>query len=157
TRDQRDQEQGRRDHRGHHQHAVRQFHDGFGRHWWKLAARVPINSVQPSTTKNNMILNGSDTRTGDSIIMPIDISPLATTRSMTRKGMNTMKPIWNAVFNSLVMKVGIKTLSGTSSALANCVFPESLVNSCKSFSRVCASMNFLSGCTVRSKAASPAN
>src|ERR1700722_13017530 len=149
TRDERNQQQRRRDHRGHHQHAVRQIHDVLGRHWWKLEARVPSSSVHPSTTTNNMILNGSDTRTGDSIIMPIDISTLATTRSMTRKGMNTMKPIWNAVFNSLVMKVGIKTLSGTSSALANCVFPESLVNSCKTFSRVCASMNFLSGCTVR--------
>src|SRR3984893_2655087 len=119
TRDEGNQQQRRRDHRGDHQHAVRQIHDGLRRHWWKLAARVPISSVHPSTTTNNMILNGSDTRTGESIIMPIDISTLATTRSMTRKGMNTMKPIWNAVFNSLVMKVGIKTLSGTSSALAN--------------------------------------
>src|SRR6202021_3061942 len=104
TRDQRDQEEGRRDHRRPPQHAVRQFHDGFGRHWWKLAARVPINSVQPSTTTNNMILNGSDTSTGDSIIMPIDINTLAQPRSIPRKGMNTMKPIWNAVFSSLVMK-----------------------------------------------------
>ena len=40
---------------------------------------------------------------GDTIIMPIDISTLATTMSMIRKGMNTAKPIWNAVFSSLVM------------------------------------------------------
>ena len=32
-----------------------------------------MSSVQPSTTTNSMILNGSDTKTGDSIIMPIDI------------------------------------------------------------------------------------
>src|SRR5579863_1936364 len=116
-----------------------------------------MSSVQPSTTTNNMILNGSDTRTGDSIIMPMDINTLATTRSMTRKGMNTMKPIWNAVFSSLVMKVGINTDSGTSSGEANCGLPDSFENSCRSFSRVCASMNFLSGCTVRSRATSPAN
>src|SRR6266403_304799 len=77
ARDEGNQQQRRRDHRGHHQHAVRQIHDGLGRHWWKLEARVPISSVHPSTTTNNMILNGSDTRTGESIIMPIDISTLA--------------------------------------------------------------------------------
>ncbi len=32
-----------------------------------------MSSVQPSTTTNSMILNGNDTSTGDSIIMPIDI------------------------------------------------------------------------------------
>ena len=36
--------------------------------------------------------------TGDIIIMPIDISRLATTMSMTRKGMNRMKPIWKGRF-----------------------------------------------------------
>src|SRR6202030_1970176 len=100
-----------------------------------------MSKVQPSTTTNNMILNGNETSTGDNIIMPIDISTLATTRSITRNGMNTMKPIWNAVFSSLVMNVGTNTESGTSSALANCALPESLENSCRSFSRVCASMN----------------
>src|SRR5882757_181943 len=116
-----------------------------------------MSKVQPSTTTNNMILNGRDTRTGDNIIMPIDISTLATTRSITRKGMNTMKPIWNAVFSSLVMKVGNNTVSGTSAALAYCDLPDNFVNSCRSVSRVCASMNFLSGPTVRSIATSPAS
>src|SRR5258708_26823285 len=72
-----------------------------------------------------MILNGKDTKTGDSIIMPIDISTLATTRSITKNGMKIMKPIWKAVFSSLVMKVGTKTDNGTSSALTNCGLPES--------------------------------
>src|SRR5258708_2814000 len=157
TRDERDQQQRRRDHRGHHQHAVRQIHDVLGRHWWKLEARVPSSSVHPSTTTNSMILNGKDTKTGDSIIMPIDISTLATTRSITKNGMKIMKPIWKAVFSSLVMKVGTKTDNGTSSALANCGLPESLEKSCRSFSRVCASMNFFKGATVRSIASSPAS
>src|SRR6202522_1997799 len=61
--DQRDQQQRSGHHRGHQQHAVRQIHDVFRGHWWKLEARVPIRSVHPSTTTNSMILNGRDTRT----------------------------------------------------------------------------------------------
>ena len=34
----------------------------------------PATSVQPSTSTKKMSLNGSDTTTGGSIIMPIDIS-----------------------------------------------------------------------------------
>ena len=52
-----------------------------------------MTSVQPSTSTNSMILNGSEISTGDSIIMPIDISTLATTRSMITNGMNSRKPI----------------------------------------------------------------
>ena len=52
------------------------------------------------------------------IIMPIDISTEATTMSMMRKGMKTMKPIWKAVFSSEVTKAGITTRIGRSSALS---------------------------------------
>ena len=58
---------------------------------------------------------GNETITGDIIIMPIDIRTLATTMSMTRKGMKMMKPIWNAVFSSLVTNAGISTRIGVSS------------------------------------------
>ena len=47
-------------------------------------------------------MNGSEIMTGDTIIMPIDISTLATTRSMTTNGTNSRKPISKAVRNSLV-------------------------------------------------------
>ena len=59
----------------------------------KLVASVPMIITQPSTITNNMILNGSEMMSGDNIIMPMDISTLATTMSMTRNGMNSMKPI----------------------------------------------------------------
>jgi hypothetical protein len=55
---------------------------------------------------------------GDIIIMPIDIRILATTMSMMRKGMKMAKPIWKAVFSSLVTKAGTSKRSGTSSGLA---------------------------------------
>ncbi len=79
----------------------------------RLAASEPISKFQPSTSTNSISLKGSEIITGDSIIMPIDISTLATTMSMIRNGMKTMKPIWNAVFSSLVTKAGISTCSGT--------------------------------------------
>ena len=43
------------------------------------------NLISPAIDENKEIsLNGSDATTGDSIIMPIDISTEATTRSMIR-------------------------------------------------------------------------
>lgn len=59
----------------------------------KLAASVPITIAQPSTSTNNMTLNGRLMMIGDSIIMPMAMSTLATTRSMTRNGMKSMNPI----------------------------------------------------------------
>ena len=41
--------------------------------------------------------------------MPRLISTLATIMSITRKGMKIRKPIWNAVFSSLVTKAGTST------------------------------------------------
>ncbi len=77
-----------------------------------------MTSAQPSTSTNSMSLRGSEISIGDSIIMPIDISTLATTRSMITNGMKIRKPIWNAVFSSLVTNAGTSTASGTSSGVA---------------------------------------
>ena len=77
-----------------------------------------MTKVQPSTSINNMILKGSEISTGESIIMPIDISVLATTRSMITNGMNSRNPIWNAVLSSLVRNAGARIVSGTSSGLS---------------------------------------
>ncbi len=64
----------------------------------KLAASVPTTNTHPSTSTNNRILNGAEINIGDSIIMPIDINTLATTRSMITNGMKIKNPISNAVF-----------------------------------------------------------
>ena len=80
----------------------------------KLATSDPMSRFQPSTSTNSISLNGSEISTGESIIMPMDMSTLATTMSMMRKGMKIMKPIWNAVFSSLVTNAGTTTFSGRS-------------------------------------------
>ena len=51
---------------------------------------------------------------GGSIIMPMLISVEETTKSMTRNGRKIRKPIWNAVFSSLVTKAGSRIVKGTS-------------------------------------------
>jgi hypothetical protein len=53
----------------------------------KLAARDPKIKLQPSTKTNNMSLKGMEIIMGDNIIMPMDMSTLATMRSMTTNGM----------------------------------------------------------------------
>src|SRR5262249_34419838 len=115
-------QRGEQQRRGHQhrdvQRVLAELDHRLGRHEKKLPAKVPSNNDHPSTSTNSMILNGSEMIIGDTIIMPIDISTLATTRSMIRNGMNSRKPIWNAVFNSLVTKAGMATRNGTSSLLA---------------------------------------
>jgi len=59
-------------------------------------------------------LNGVETITGGNMNMPIESSTLAMTRSITRNGRNSRKPIWNEVFSSLVTKAGTTTRSGSS-------------------------------------------
>ena len=59
----------------------------------KLVARVPKIRFQPSTSTNNISLKGNDTIIGDSIIIPIDIRIEATTRSIIKNGINSIKPI----------------------------------------------------------------
>ncbi len=65
-----------------------------------LPTSVLTVSVQPSTSTNSSSLNGREMTRGESIIMPIAISTDETTRSMIKNGMNSMAPIWNAVFSS---------------------------------------------------------
>ena len=84
----------------------------------ELSTRLPATSRQPSTSTKKISLNGRLTTTGGSIIMPMLISTLATTRSMTRKGTNSRKPISNARFSSEIMKAGVTTRSGVSWAVA---------------------------------------
>src|SRR6185503_11024142 len=107
-----------REHQGHLECVAADGDDGFRAHRKKLAASVPMTRDQPSMSTNSMILNGSEISTGDSIIMPIDMSTLATTRSMITNGMNSRNPIWKAVLSSLVTNAGTRMLSGTSCGLA---------------------------------------
>ena len=66
----------------------------------------PIIKDQPSTKTNNMSLKGIEIIIGDSIIIPIDIKTLATTRSIITNGMYIKNPIEKALFNSEVMNAG---------------------------------------------------
>src|SRR5262252_5642493 len=59
-------------------------------------SRLAATRLQPSTSTNKTSSNGSDTTTDGSIIMPIDISTEATTRSITRKGRNSRNSISKA-------------------------------------------------------------
>src|ERR1700753_3674660 len=86
-----------------------------GRGQTKLCASEPSSNCQPSTSTNSINLNGSEIVAGDTIIIPIDISTLATTMSMIRNGMKIVKPIWKPVFSSLVTNDGTSSDSGTSS------------------------------------------
>ena len=60
------------------------------------------------------VLNGKETAAGGTIIMPIDISTAATTRSMIRNGKNTRNPISKARCTSLSRNDGTKRESGAS-------------------------------------------
>src|SRR5450830_503782 len=91
---------------------------------------------QPSASTKSINLNGNATNTGDSIIMPRDIRMLETTMSITRNGMKIMKPIWNAVFSSLVAKAGTRMRRGAVSAVTLESSLASRANSAKSDRRV---------------------
>ncbi|MNF92532.1 hypothetical protein D3C84_751800 [compost metagenome] len=99
-----------------------------------------------------MILNGREMISGESIIMPMAMRILATTRSITRNGMKIMKPIWNAVFSSEVTNAGTRITSGASSGLAMSLRLDRRMNSSRSLSRVCASMKFFSGTSALASA-----
>jgi hypothetical protein len=99
-------------------------------------------------------LNGSEMVAGDTIIIPIDISTLATTMSMIRNGMKIVKPIWKPVFSSLVTNAGTSSDSGTSSGPCIGAAFEIFANSARSDSRVCFSMKVLNGATPRCIASS---
>ena len=53
----------------------------------KLAVSDCMTRSQPSDRTNSISLNGMDIIIGESIIMPMDINTLATTRSMITNGM----------------------------------------------------------------------
>ncbi|CSI47826.1 Uncharacterised protein [Vibrio cholerae] len=86
----------------------------------KLPAKVDRIRFQPSTNTNNINLNGKETIMGESIIIPMAMSTEATTKSMIKKGKNSIKPIWKAVFNSEVIKAGISTAIDTCSGAVTC-------------------------------------
>ncbi len=71
--------------------------------------------------------------------------------------MKIMKPIWNALFSSLVTKAGTSTDSGTFSPFTSAGSLASLANSCTSLWRVCFSMNSRSGAVPSFSAASTAS
>src|SRR5690606_18871760 len=59
----------------------------------KLAVRLPTVMAQPSTSTKIISLKGKKMISGDSISIPMAISTEATTRSMIRKGIKSIKPI----------------------------------------------------------------
>src|SRR5690606_12978645 len=77
-------------HGGEPQGVAKQINGDFRGHGYnvpKLAARVPMIRLQPSMSTNSMTLNGSEMISGESIIIPMAMRILATTRSMIRNGM----------------------------------------------------------------------
>ena len=97
-------------------------------------------------------MNGSETVTGGSIIMPIDISAAETTRSMTRNGTKTTKPMMNAARSSDSTNAGISVSSGVSSRFSGLGRSAARVTSARSSARVWSSMNSRSGSTPSSNA-----
>jgi len=53
----------------------------------KLSSKDSMTKYQPSTKTNNKILKGNEIITGGSMNIPMDINILATTISITKKGM----------------------------------------------------------------------
>src|SRR5690348_13977488 len=62
-------------------------------HETKLVISEWTIRCQPSAITNSSSLNGSEIDAGGSIIMPMDISTLETTMSITRNGTMMRKPI----------------------------------------------------------------
>ena len=87
------------------------------------------------------------------MIMPSAVSTAATTRSITRNGSTTMKPIWKAVLSSLVRKAGASAASGTLSTRLGSMLLSFSVNRLRSSARVCRSMKTFSGDAAFSAAA----
>src|ERR1035438_936885 len=122
----------------------------------KLEASEPRSRFQPSASTNSISLKGSEMSTGDSIIMPSDIRTLATIMSMMRKGRKTRKPIWKALFSSLVTNAGTSTLNGTSAVFTDGSILASLAKSMTSAWRVCFIMKSRTGLSPRRIASSKA-
>ena len=84
--------------------------------------------------------------------MPMLISTLATTRSMTRNGTNSRKPISKARFSSEIMKAGVTTRSGVSRACLGFSILDRRTNRARSSWLTWLSMNFFTGAAEASKA-----
>ena len=69
--------------------------------------------------------------------MPTDIKIEATTKSMTRKGINNKKPISKARLNSDIMNAGTRLVKGVASGDAGRGCFAISRNSVRSFSRTC--------------------
>ena len=67
-----------------------------------------MTNAQPSTITKSNSLNGSETITGGIIIMPSAIRAPLTTMSITRKGMNTMKPMMITAPDGQVLVASLK-------------------------------------------------
>ena len=107
---------------------------------------------QPSTSTSSSSLNGRETVTGGSIIMPIDMSAADTTRSMTRNGTKMTKPMMKADRSSDSMNAGMSVRVGTDSGFSGLGRSAARVISARSSSRVWPSMNSRSGPTPVSTA-----
>ena len=103
----------------------------------KLLTNDPAIMLHPSTSTKKISLKGSDTVVGGSIIMPTDIKIEATTKSMTRKGMNNKKPISKARLSSEIMKAGMRLVKGVASGAAGKGSFAISRKSVRSFSRTC--------------------
>src|SRR3954452_15739140 len=153
--DQAHEEHGERDLHGHAHHVHDQRDDLVLVHdMWKLWTSDEVTRFQPSTRMNSRILNGSEMKTGGSIIIPIDINVDETTRSMIRNGRKIRKPIWNAVLSSEMTKAGMRTVVGTSLRSLTFWRCPSLTNSATSLVRVCFHMNSRIGPSARLSATS---
>src|SRR5688572_20598814 len=125
--------------------------DDVGVHQAKLLSRERTMRPHPSTMTKRRSLNGRETNTGGSIIIPMDMSELETTMSITRKGMKTTKPMMKAVFNSERMKAGMRAARPTSSGFSGrCPPLAAELNMASSPLRVCLSMKVRSGPTAES-------
>ena len=78
--------------------------------------------------------------------IPIDRRVLETTMSMMMNGINRRKLIWNAVFNSLITKLGMRTRLGMSSGVRGWGIRDKRKKRPRSFSRTCFIINFRRGC-----------
>ncbi len=70
---------------------------------------------------------------------------LATTMSIIKNGTYNNRPIWKAVFTSLIIKEGIRTEIGMSAIFFGFSNLAILTNNPRSFSLVCLNMNSLKG------------
>ncbi len=109
---------------------------------------------QPSTRIKSRILKGSEIITGGSIIMPIDISAAATTRSITRNGIKMTNPMMKAARSSEIINAGMRVTRSTSAGLTGLAAPAARVIRARSSWRVKAIIQVRSGSLPAANASS---